>query len=88
MSECLIWNTPAEYRPTTGDYAILNSPRVSGQYLATGTVHSFSARSNASSCNECAMAFAWQVQRSHDKQREYLLDLLFRVDAAYLAGTD
>jgi hypothetical protein len=34
------------------------------------------------------MAFAWQVQRSHDKQREYLLDLLFRVDAAYLAGTD
>ena len=38
MAECYIWNTPAEFKLSTGDYAIVNSPRTGGLYRAVGTI--------------------------------------------------
>jgi hypothetical protein len=35
---CPIWGTPAEERPRTGDFTVLDSPRAGGWYSYTGSV--------------------------------------------------
>jgi hypothetical protein len=40
---CAIWGTPADQRPITGGFRVLNSPRAGGVYIVTGSVENFVA---------------------------------------------